>query len=65
MLLFYAKVINLTILVALGTIKAAQTSRTIKTEKAIHKLIDYWATHPDATLQYNANGMILKTHSNV
>ena len=38
-LLFYAKAIDSTILVALGTIAATQTSGTIETEKAIHKLL--------------------------
>ena len=51
------------ILVALDTISAAQTSRTIETEKAIQKLLDYCATHPDATLQYKSIIMILKAHS--
>ena len=39
-LLFYAKEINLTILVALGKNVAAQTSGTIKTWKAVHKSLD-------------------------
>ena len=62
-LLFYAKAINPTILTTLGTITAAQTSGTIETEKAAQKLIDYYATHPDATLHYKTSGMILKAHS--
>ena len=49
-LLFYAKEIDLTILVTLGKIAAGQTSGKIETEKAIHKLLYYCATHPDATL---------------
>ena len=62
-LLFYAKAIYLTILVALDTFAAAQTSGKIETEKATQKLLDYCATHPDATVQYKAIGMILKSHS--
>ena len=62
-LLFYAKAINLKILVSLGTIAAAQTSGTIEMEKSIHKLIDYFATHPDAILRYKASGMMLRAHS--
>ena len=61
--MFYAKAIDLTILVALGTISAAQTSGTIEIEKAIQKLLDYCATHPDATLWYKASGVVLKEHS--
>ena len=62
-LLFYAKAINLTILVALGTIAAATTSGTTETEKAIQKLLDYCATHPDDTLRYKASGMKLKVQN--
>ena len=51
------------ILVALGTIVAAKLSGKTEMEKAIHKLIDYFATHPNATLQYKASGMALKVHS--
>ena len=61
-LLLYAKAIDLTILISLGTISAAQTSGTIKTEKAILYLLDYCAVHPDATLQYKASGIILKAY---
>ena len=38
-------------------------SGTIEIKKEIHKLLDYCATHPDATLQYKASGMILRVHS--
>ena len=62
-LLFYAIAIYLTILVALGTIEAAQTSGTTETEKLIHKLPNYCAAHPDATLRYKDRNMILRAHS--
>ena len=50
-LLLYAKSTGLMILAALGTIAAAQISGTDKIEKTIHKLLNYCATHRDATLQ--------------
>ena len=62
-LLFYAKAIYFTILVALGTILSAQTSGTIEIEKAAHKLVDYCDTHHNTTLRYKASGMVLKSHS--
>ena len=62
-LLLYAKSIDLTILVTLGKISAAQTSGKTKTEKAMHKLIDYCATHTNSTLRYKASSMVLKSHS--
>ena len=63
MLLLYSRAIDLTLMVALGTIAAAQTIGEIETEKGIYKLLDYCATRPDNTLQYKASGMILKTYS--
>ena len=62
-LLFYDKTIDLTILVALGTIEAAQTIGKIEKEKEIQKLLDYCATHPNATLRYKASRVVLKAHS--
>ena len=62
-LLFYSKEIDLTILVALGTTAAAQTSGTIETEEAIHKFLDYCSTHSNSTLRYKSSGMLLKAHS--
>ena len=50
------------ILITLGTIAAVQTSGTTKIENSVHKLLDYCATHPDATLQYKASGIILKAY---
>ena len=47
----------------MGTIKASQTSGTTETEKAIHTLLDYCATYPNATLWYKSSGMVLKEHS--
>ena len=46
----------------MGAIAAEQTSGTIKMEKAIHKIIDYCATHTDVTLQKKASGIVLKVH---
>ena len=64
-LLFYAKAIYLKLLVILGTISTAQTSGTIEMDKAVYKLLNYCSKHTDATLQYKASGMILKSHSDV
>ena len=63
--MFYAKAIDLTILVAMGTLSGAQTSGTTETEKAMRKLLDYCAMYPNATLRYKARWMVLKAHSNV
>jgi hypothetical protein len=41
-----------------------QTKATEKTQAATNQLLDYFATHPDATIIYHASGMILHIHSN-
>jgi hypothetical protein len=50
-------------LVAIGSIAAQQSQATEATERAAHQLLDYAATHPDATLRYTASEMILHVHS--
>ena len=61
--MFYAKVIDFTILVSLGNFAASKTSGTIETEKEIHKLLNYCAKNPNSTLRYKAINMVLKAHS--
>jgi hypothetical protein len=41
-----------------------QTKATEKTQAATNQLLDYLATHPDATIRYHASDMILHIHSN-
>lgn len=50
-------------LVSLGTLAAAQTRATMTTMKAANQLLDYAATHPDATVRFTASDMILHVHS--
>jgi hypothetical protein len=37
--------------------------RRLKTQAATKQLLDYLATHPDATIRYHASDMILHIHS--
>lgn len=62
-LLYYARAIDNTMLVALGSIASAQSNGTEATAKAAHKLLNYAATHPDATILFKASDMILHIHS--
>jgi hypothetical protein len=62
-LLYNARAVDPTLLVALGTLAAAQTKCTKSTAKALTQLLNYAATHPDATLRYTASGMVLYLHS--
>jgi hypothetical protein len=50
-------------LVALGSLAAAQSKGTQETGIACAKLLNYAATHPDATI-FNSRAMILHMHSN-
>eukprot|EP00957_Ditylum_brightwellii_P172498 13132867-Ditylum_brightwellii.AAC.1 len=64
-LLYYWRAIDNTILKALNTISSQQNNATKKTESAVHHLMDYCASHPDATICFYASDMILQLHSNV
>jgi hypothetical protein len=61
--LYYGRAVDSTILVALGTLAAHQTTATANTMRAARQLLDYVATHPNATVQYHASDMILHVHS--
>jgi hypothetical protein len=53
-LLYYRRAINNTILVALGSLAAAQTKGTLATSKAAIHLLNYAASHPNATVRFRA-----------
>jgi hypothetical protein len=61
--LYYARAIDSTMLVALGTLASAQTKATLNTEKAITHFLDYAATNPNATVTYHPSDMVLNLHS--
>jgi hypothetical protein len=47
----------------LNDIATEQTKATKKTQAATNQLLDYLATHPDATIRYHASDIILHIHS--
>jgi hypothetical protein len=47
----------------LNDIATEQTKATEKTQVATNQLLDYLATHPDATIRYHASDMKLHIHS--
>jgi Reverse transcriptase (RNA-dependent DNA polymerase) len=61
--LYYARAIDSTMLVALGTLASAQTRATLHTEVLITHFLDYAATNPDASVRYYPSNMILNIHS--
>ena len=62
-LLYYGRAVDPTILVALSTIASQQNTPTTNTAQAVTKLLNYVATHNNATIRYKASSMILCTHS--
>jgi hypothetical protein len=61
--LYYARTVKPTVLMPLNDIATDQTKATEMTQAAINQLLDYLATHPDATIRYHASDMIFNIHS--
>ena len=62
-LLYYALAVDNTMLVALSDLASAQAHGTQHTMEALTWLLNYAATHPDATICYTASAMVLHIHS--
>ena len=62
-LLFYGRMVDPTIMMALSDLSSAQSSATEETKSAIEKLLNYCGTHPDATIRFYSSDMMLKIHS--
>ena len=58
-LLWIVRAVNNKLLVSLSAIGSQQASATEDTNKAIHQLLDYCATHPDDDIIYRSSDMIL------
>jgi hypothetical protein len=63
-LLYYARAVDPTMLVALRTLAYAQAHGTAATADAMHQLLDYCATHPDAEVRFHSSDMLLQVSSN-
>jgi hypothetical protein len=57
--LYYARAVDPNVLMPLNDIATEQTKATEKTQAATNQLLDYLATHPDATIRYHASDMVL------
>jgi len=62
-LLYYARAVDSMLLTALGTLATQQAKSTHSTMEAITKILNYCATHSDATIHYTASDMVLWMHS--
>jgi hypothetical protein len=61
--LYYARAVDPAVLMPLNDIATEQTKVTAKTQAATNQILDYVATHPDATIGYHASDMVLHIHS--
>jgi hypothetical protein len=62
-ILYYARAVDLTVLMALSSIAMEQTKATQKTMSRCIQLLDYLAGHSDAKIRFHASDMILNIHS--
>jgi hypothetical protein len=61
--LYYSRAVDPTVLMPLNDIATEQTTATEKTQTSASQLLDYPATHPDATIRFYASDMVLHIHS--
>jgi hypothetical protein len=61
--LYYARAVDPTVLMPLNDIAMEQTKATEKTQAATNQMLDYLATHPDATIRYHSSDIVLHIHS--
>jgi hypothetical protein len=61
--LYYVRAVDPSCLMPINDIVTEQTKETEKTQAATHQMLDYLATHPDATIRYHASNMVLHIHS--
>jgi hypothetical protein len=62
-LLYYGRAIDRTIMMAISSLASQQATATEDTEEKLIQLLNYCATHPDATIRYRNSDMILNIHS--
>jgi hypothetical protein len=62
-LLYYARAVDTTFLVALSSIATEQAKPMEEMMKKVKQLLDYCATQEDAIITYNVSKMILEIHS--
>ncbi len=61
-ILYYARAINITVLMALRYIAIKQTKRTTSTMEKAKQLLDFLATNPNATMRFKTSDMIMNIH---
>ena len=51
-ILYYARVVDMTVLMALSSIASEQTKGTERTLEKAYQVLDYLASHPDAVVRF-------------
>ena len=62
-ILYYARAVDMTVLIALSSIAIEQTRATTKTMSRCTQLLDYLASNANAKIRFYASDMILNIHS--
>ncbi len=62
-ILYYARAVDMTVLMALSTIASEQMKGTERTSGKDYQVLDYLATHPNATVKFCASDMVMNIHS--
>ena len=61
-ILYYARYVDMTVLMALSSIAAEQTKATEKTMKKCIQLLDYLASNANANIRFHASDIIMNIH---
>jgi hypothetical protein len=59
-ILYYARAVDPTVPMPLNDIATEQTKANEKTQAATNQMLDYLATHPDATIRHHSSDMLLQ-----
>jgi len=63
-ILYYARAVDIAVLMALSTILASEQAKATQTTiKIVKQMLDYLAWHPGATIRFVASEMVLNIHS--
>jgi hypothetical protein len=62
-ILYFARAVDMTVLIALSTIASEQTKGTARTLEKAYQVLDYLATHPNAVVRLRALEMVMNIHS--
>jgi hypothetical protein len=62
-ILYYARAVDITVLMALSSIAIEQANGTTSTMAKAKQLLDYLATYPDTTIRFRSSDMIMNVHS--